>query len=91
MWLRNTHYKAIVALGRPAVACILRDLARYEETKDEDAYPGWWSMYALPSITGVRIRVGGPEVKAEQGFAKVDVGAVAKFWIDWGRKEGLAF
>lgn len=91
MWLRNRHYKDIVAMGRAVVPCILHDLDHSLASDTKDEYPGWWAMYALPEITGVRIKVGGPEVKQVGGFAAVDVDGVSRFWIDWARREGIAF
>lgn len=89
MWLRNRHYKAIVILGQPVIPLILGDLARHLESGNNDDYPGWWAMYALPDLTGVRIPVGGPEVEMEGGFAKVSVDDVSKFWVDWGKAQKL--
>lgn len=83
MWLRNRHYKAIVALGKPVVPFILGDLDRHLHTGKEEDYPGWWAMHALPDITGVQIKVGGPEVQVEGGFAKVSVADVSRFWLTY--------
>ena len=89
MWLRHKAYKAIVALGQAVVPLIIADLKKHEDTKRHEDYPGWWAMYALPDITGTRIKVGGPEVKHEDGFNKVDVGAVSRFWIAYGKERGM--
>ncbi len=40
-------------------------------------------MHALPEITGVRIKIGGPEVIVEDGFAKISVVDMWKFWVNW--------
>ena len=89
MWLRHASYKAIVKLGMPVVGLIIGELAKHLETGKHEDYPGWWAMYALPDITGDRIKVGGPEVVHEDGFNKVDVGAVSRWWVEWGKKKGL--
>ncbi len=89
-WLSNAHYKKIVKMGLPVVPLILADLRKYLVTKDPKHYPGWWVMYALPEITGVKVPVGNVEVKLEDGFAKVSVDDVSRWWIDWAQKnEGL--
>jgi hypothetical protein len=88
MWLRHRAYKAIVALGLPVVPLILGDLQKSLLTGKHEDYPGWWVMYALPEITGDRIPAGGREVKIEQGFAKVSVDDVSRWWIAWGKKKG---
>ncbi len=65
------------------VPLIVGDLEKSLETGEHEDYPGWWAMYALPEITGTRIKVGGPEVKCEDGFAKVSVDDVSRFWVNW--------
>lgn len=85
-WLRHEAYKEIVKGGMLSVPFILKDLKA--SLKNESKYPGWWVMDALPEITGVRIKIGGPEVQKEGGFAKVDVKAVSRFWVKWGKAKG---
>lgn len=89
MWLRHAAYKKIVALGMEVVPLILKDIQKYRRTEVHSDYPGWWVMNALPDITGDRIKVGGPEVVVEHGFAKVSVEDVDRWWIAWGIKKGL--
>jgi len=89
MWLRHRAYKDIVSLGHAVVPLILADLKKNLETDAHEDYPGWWVMYALPEITGDRIPVGGEEVKHEDGFFKVTVDAVSRWWVEWGLKKGL--
>lgn len=86
-WLEHRAYKAIVTLGVEVVPFIVADLKKSLETGKHEDYPGWWVMYALPDITGVRIKVGGPEVKHEGGFAKVSVDDVSRFWVNWYENE----
>ncbi len=86
-WLEHQAYKYIVALGEAVVPFIIEDLKRSLETGNH--YPGWWVMYALPEITGARIKTGGKEVQVEGGFVKVSVEDVSRFWVNWYENQQL--
>jgi hypothetical protein len=85
-WLDHDAYKAIVALGIDVVPLIIADLQKHIDTGNHGDYPGWWAMYALPEITGVRIPKGGKEVEQKGGFVAVGVDAVSRWWIEWEKQ-----
>lgn len=87
-WLEHESYKSIVSMGMPVVSFIIDDLQKSIDTNKCEDYHGWWTLNALPEITGVNIPVNFTIIKLEDGFVKVSVDDVSKLWINWAKENG---
>lgn len=75
---RHPTYQKIVDLGKDIVPIILAEFDHYDQTDEEEWFPGWWAMSALHALTGVSPEITQPGVLRH----------MVRVWIKWGIENG---